>query len=128
MSASAGSFPFRSRETRTGPSRTSPPTWPRLSPSTRFPPPTSTRSHPRSTLAPQTPSTLGAYQAPRRVRLLPLTGALSQRERREALEALLKGEIDLVVGTQALVQEDVRFARLGLVVIDEQHRFGVAQR
>src|SRR5205823_13500036 len=51
-----------------------------------------------------------------------------QRERREALEALKAGEIDLVVGTQALVQEGVEFARLGLVVIDEQHKFGVNQR
>ncbi|HZT82558.1 MAG TPA: helicase-related protein, partial [Gemmataceae bacterium] len=55
-------------------------------------------------------------------------GALSQRERREALKAIRQGEIDLVVGTQALVQEDVQFARLGLVVIDEQHKFGVHQR
>src|SRR5205823_8189821 len=50
------------------------------------------------------------------------------RERREALEAIRAGEVDLVVGTQALVQEDVQFARLGLVVIDEQHKFGVHQR
>ena len=45
----------------------------------------------------------------------------------DALAALAAGEIDLVVGTQALVQEDVRFAQLGLVVIDEQHKFGVHQ-
>jgi ATP-dependent DNA helicase RecG len=57
-----------------------------------------------------------------------LTGALSPRERREALAALAAGEIDLVVGTQALAQEGVKFARLGLVVIDEQHKFGVNQR
>ena len=38
------------------------------------------------------------------------------------------GEIDLVIGTHAVVQEDVRFARLGLVVVDEQHKFGVRQR
>src|SRR4029077_19286860 len=50
------------------------------------------------------------------------------RERRQALAALKAGEIDLVVGTQALVQEGVEFARLGLVVIDEQHKFGVHQR
>src|SRR5205823_4674569 len=50
------------------------------------------------------------------------------RERREALGAIRAGEVDLVVGTQALVQEDVEFARLGLVVIDEQHKFGVHQR
>ena len=57
-----------------------------------------------------------------------LTGALTSSERRDALAALAAGDIDLVVGTQALVQEDVRFARLGLVVIDEQHKFGVHQR
>jgi ATP-dependent DNA helicase RecG len=57
-----------------------------------------------------------------------LTGALTPTQRREALAALAAGEIDLVIGTQALVQEDVRFARLGLVVIDEQHKFGVHQR
>jgi ATP-dependent DNA helicase RecG len=62
------------------------------------------------------------------VRRLLLTGALGSRERKEALDALQKGEIDLVVGTQALVQEDVQFSRLGLVVIDEQHKFGVHQR
>src|SRR5207248_6725692 len=49
-------------------------------------------------------------------------------ERRAALASLKAGEIDLVVGTQALTQEGVRFARLGLVVIDEQHKFGVHQR
>src|SRR5204863_1196229 len=47
---------------------------------------------------------------------------------RAALTSLSDGSVDLVVGTQALVQEDVRFARLGLVVIDEQHKFGVNQR
>src|SRR5206468_12318911 len=57
-----------------------------------------------------------------------LTGALAPRERRAALGAIRAGEVDLVVGTQALVQEDVQFARLGLVVIDEQHKFGVHQR
>ncbi|RMF88793.1 MAG: ATP-dependent DNA helicase RecG, partial [Nitrospinota bacterium] len=49
--------------------------------------------------------------------------------RREALlSAIARGEIALVIGTHALIQEDVRFARLGFVVIDEQHRFGVLQR
>ncbi len=44
------------------------------------------------------------------------------------LEEIAAGRIDLIVGTQAILQEDVRFAKLGLVVIDEQHRFGVRQR
>jgi ATP-dependent DNA helicase RecG len=83
---------------------------------------------PTEVLARQHSLTLDHYLAHSRVRRLLLTGALSPRERQAALDGLAAGEIDLVVGTQALVQEDVCFARLGLVVIDEQHRFGVHQR
>ncbi len=68
------------------------------------------------------------YLAHSRVRRLLLTGGRTARERREALEGLRTGEIDLVGGTQALVQEDVQFARLGLLVVVEQHKFGVHQR
>ena len=57
-----------------------------------------------------------------------LTGGLPARPAATLLEQIAAGEIDLVVGTQAVIQEDVRFARLGLVVIDEQHKFGVRQR
>lgn len=57
-----------------------------------------------------------------------LTGSLGTGERREVLDALAAGEADIVIGTHALIQEGVRFADLGLVVIDEQHRFGVKQR
>ncbi len=57
-----------------------------------------------------------------------LTGSLSQRERRELQERIALGTVDIVVGTQALLNEQVAFARLGLVVIDEQHKFGVQQR
>jgi ATP-dependent DNA helicase RecG len=83
---------------------------------------------PTEVLARQHWQTLERYLAHSRVRRLLLTGGLGRRERREALAAISKGEVDLVVGTQALVQEDVQFARLGLVVIDEQHKFGVNQR
>jgi ATP-dependent DNA helicase RecG len=83
---------------------------------------------PTEVLARQHMETLESYLAQSRVRRLLLTGALTPRERRAALEAIREGEVDLVVGTQALVQEDVQFARLGLVVIDEQHKFGVHQR
>jgi ATP-dependent DNA helicase RecG len=83
---------------------------------------------PTEVLARQHARTLDRYLAHSRVRRLLLTGSLTVAERREALMALAAGDIDLVVGTQALVQEDVRFARLGLVVIDEQHKFGVHQR
>jgi ATP-dependent DNA helicase RecG len=57
-----------------------------------------------------------------------LTGSTPPAERRETLAGLRRGRIQIVVGTHALVEEDVRFARLGLVVVDEQHRFGVVQR
>src|SRR5262249_5575402 len=83
---------------------------------------------PTEVLARQHARTLDAYLAHSRVRRLLLTGALSPRERRDALEAWRRGDIDLVVGPQALVEEGVEFARLGLVVIDEQHKFGVHQR
>jgi ATP-dependent DNA helicase RecG len=83
---------------------------------------------PTEVLARQHAQTFDRYLAHSRVRRLLLTGALSQRERQAALDGLRAGDIDLVIGTQALVQEDVEFARLGLVVIDEQHRFGVHQR
>ena len=62
------------------------------------------------------------------VNLRILTGATRPAERREILEGLRKGSIQLLIGTHALIEEDVQFHRLGLVVIDEQHRFGVAQR
>lgn len=57
-----------------------------------------------------------------------LTGSLRPAEKRRLQEALKEGEIDACIGTQALIQEAVSFSRLGLVVIDEQHRFGVMQR
>ena len=57
-----------------------------------------------------------------------LTGSLKQKEKRAIHEALKGGEIDLIVGTHALIQDGVDFSRLGLIVVDEQHRFGVMQR
>ncbi len=62
------------------------------------------------------------------VRVGLLTGSLSASRKRVLHQAIAAGEIDLVVGTHALISEQVRFARLGLVITDEQHRFGVAQR
>lgn len=62
------------------------------------------------------------------LRILPLTGSLKAAERRERLDLIKSGQVDLVVGTHALIQEGVHFHDLGLVIIDEQHRFGVAQR
>jgi len=57
-----------------------------------------------------------------------LAGGLTTSQRKSALEKIRSGEADIVVGTHALIQEDVNFHRLGMVVVDEQHRFGVMQR
>jgi ATP-dependent DNA helicase RecG len=57
-----------------------------------------------------------------------LKGKLGARQRRDAIESIALGHTDIVVGTHALFQSDVEFARLGLTIVDEQHRFGVHQR
>ncbi len=68
----------------------------------------------------------GGREEPVRVALL--TGSLRAREKAEIREAIAAGELDIVVGTHALIQEAVQFRQLGLVIVDEQHRFGVQQR
>ncbi|MBF0779821.1 ATP-dependent DNA helicase RecG [Granulicatella sp. 19428wC4_WM01] len=62
------------------------------------------------------------------IKLALLTSSTTTKERKCILEQLASGEIDCLVGTHALIQEDVHFFNLGLVIIDEQHRFGVKQR
>ena len=62
------------------------------------------------------------------VRICLLTGSLNEKERSFLRGEIQNGEVDIVIGTHALIQEDVEFNNLGLVVIDEQHRFGVLQR
>ncbi|NTV63282.1 MAG: ATP-dependent DNA helicase RecG, partial [Oscillochloris sp.] len=62
------------------------------------------------------------------VRVALLTGSLGAKERRRVLEGIARGDIDLVVGTHALITESVQYHSLGLAVVDEQHRFGVEQR
>ncbi|HEY4705894.1 MAG TPA: ATP-dependent DNA helicase RecG [Thermodesulfobacteriota bacterium] len=62
------------------------------------------------------------------VRAVLLTGRATKAERKKMLASIAEGEVDLVIGTHALIQKDVEFSRLGLAVIDEQHRFGVVQR
>lgn len=57
-----------------------------------------------------------------------LTGSTKAKEKREIKAALIEGEIDLLIGTHAIIQNDVEFKSLGLVITDEQHRFGVKQR
>ncbi|MDR1953223.1 MAG: ATP-dependent DNA helicase RecG [Clostridiales Family XIII bacterium] len=64
----------------------------------------------------------------RPLRVALLTAGVKSAERKEILAALAVGEIDIAVGTHALLQPDIAFARLGLVITDEQHRFGVNQR
>ena len=57
-----------------------------------------------------------------------LTGSSKSKERKYALEGIASGEVDILIGTHALIEDKVQFANLGYVVIDEQHRFGVEQR
>lgn len=62
------------------------------------------------------------------IRVALLIGSTSQKEKDKIKFALKNGDLDVIIGTHALIQEDVHFANLGLVIIDEQHRFGVKQR
>ncbi len=64
----------------------------------------------------------------RPVRVALLTGSLNSSEKSAATQAISRGEVDIAIGTHALVQQSVEFQRLAVAVVDEQHRFGVAQR
>ncbi|MEJ8544448.1 ATP-dependent DNA helicase RecG [Brevibacillus borstelensis] len=83
---------------------------------------------PTEILAEQHVQSLTALLSPYGIQVALLSGSLTAKRRREAIGALQMGLIDVVVGTHALIQEDVFFAKLGLVITDEQHRFGVEQR
>jgi ATP-dependent DNA helicase RecG len=83
---------------------------------------------PTELLAEQHYRSIDKYLADSRVRYALLVGRLGAKERRDMVAQIENGEVDLVVGTHALIQEDVCFQRLSLVVVDEQHRFGVRQR
>ena len=83
---------------------------------------------PTEILAQQHMESLNQLFDPLEVSTALLTGSTKAKERRVILEQLANGEIDIVVGTHALIQEDVTFSHLGLVITDEQHRFGVNQR
>ena len=83
---------------------------------------------PTETLAEQHALTLDRLLAGTAIPFTLLTGATPAARRREALGLLRNGELSLVVGTHALIEPDVSFARLALCVVDEQHRFGVRQR
>jgi ATP-dependent DNA helicase RecG len=83
---------------------------------------------PTEVLAEQHFLSLEKYLEHSQVRRVLLTGGLTGRKRAETMAAIRAGDIDIVVGTQALLQKDVEFAQLALVVVDEQHKFGVRQR
>ena len=83
---------------------------------------------PTEILAEQHASSLDEWLAPIGVRIALLTGSTKAKARRAVLENLAAGTIDLLIGTHALIQPDVVFSKLGLVITDEQHRFGVEQR
>ena len=83
---------------------------------------------PTELLAEQHARTLERLLSPAGVRVALLTAAVKGREKKALLAALAAGEIDLLVGTHALFSEGVEYRELGLVIADEQHRFGVAQR
>ncbi|MET4559220.1 ATP-dependent DNA helicase RecG [Lysinibacillus parviboronicapiens] len=83
---------------------------------------------PTEILAEQHAENLMAWFEPFGVRVALLSGSTKTKARRLLLEALVNGEIDILIGTHALIQPDVVFHRLGFVITDEQHRFGVEQR
>ncbi|MBN1854193.1 MAG: ATP-dependent DNA helicase RecG [Pirellulales bacterium] len=83
---------------------------------------------PTEILARQHAETLAGVLRASRVHWATLTGGTTEKERQSILTQLAAGEIGILIGTHALLQEDIHFQNLGLVVIDEQHKFGVRQR
>ena len=83
---------------------------------------------PTEILAEQHYASLSALFEPLGIKTVLLTGSMKAARRREALEALALGQAQLAVGTHALLTDTTQFRSLGLVIVDEQHRFGVAQR
>ena len=83
---------------------------------------------PTEILAEQHLATIKEFLKGMPVRVELLTGIVKGKKRTEVLSGLIDGSVDILVGTHAVVEDTVQFARLGLAVIDEQHRFGVAQR
>jgi ATP-dependent DNA helicase RecG len=83
---------------------------------------------PTEILADQHFRKIAAWMEPLGVKVAWLTGSLKKKEKEAARALVESGSAQLVIGTHALIQDNVEFARLGLVIVDEQHRFGVAQR
>ena len=83
---------------------------------------------PTEILASQHFRTLSEFLEPSGVKVCLLTGSMTARKKAEVREKIASGEINVIVGTHAIIQKDVTYASLALVITDEQHRFGVAQR
>jgi ATP-dependent DNA helicase RecG len=83
---------------------------------------------PTEILADQHFRKIAAWMEPLGVKVAWLTGSLKKKEKEQAQAMVESGEAQLVIGTHALIQDSVQFAKLGLVLVDEQHRFGVGQR
>ena len=83
---------------------------------------------PTEILAEQHAESLAGMLEPVGLKIALLTSSVKGKKRREILQALAVGEIDVLIGTHALIQDEVNFYNLGLVITDEQHRFGVEQR
>ena len=83
---------------------------------------------PTEILAEQHLQTMMGFLKDMDLRVALLTGIVKGKRREEVLEGLMDGSIQILVGTHAVIEDTVQFARLGFVVVDEQHRFGVAQR
>ena len=83
---------------------------------------------PTEILAAQHMESLSPIFAPKGITCALLSGSMTAKQKRECKEKIAAGEIQIVIGTHAVIQKDVEFQRLGAVVVDEQHRFGVAQR
>ena len=83
---------------------------------------------PTEILAEQHLATISEFLQGMDIRVELLTGVVKGKRRKEVLDGLLSGDVKILVGTHAVLEDPVRFQRLGVAVIDEQHRFGVAQR
>lgn len=83
---------------------------------------------PTEILAEQHLATISEFLKGMPVKVELLTGIVKGKRRQEVLDGLLSGDVQILVGTHAVIEDSVQFAQLGMVVIDEQHRFGVAQR
>ncbi|MDB5991098.1 MAG: ATP-dependent helicase RecG [Herbaspirillum sp.] len=83
---------------------------------------------PTEILADQHFRKIGAWMEPLGIDVAWLTGSLKKKAKAEAQARIASGQAQLVIGTHALIQDSVQFAKLGLVIVDEQHRFGVGQR